>query len=54
MFTLVSLMGDPKSKPKTPEALWELPGDEMNKETQEDELKEYYNRFKNERSRNKV
>ena len=28
MFTMVRLMGDPKSAPKTPEALWNLPGDE--------------------------
>jgi hypothetical protein len=27
MFTMVRLMGDPKSAPKTPEALWNLPGD---------------------------
>lgn len=27
MFTMVKLMGDPKSSPKTPEALWPLPGD---------------------------
>ncbi len=29
MFTMVRLMGDPKSAPKTPEALWSLPGDEQ-------------------------
>ena len=28
MFTMVRLMGDPKSAPKTPEQLWELPGDD--------------------------
>jgi hypothetical protein len=28
MFTMVRLMGDSKTAPKTPEALWELPGDE--------------------------
>lgn len=28
MFTMVRLMGDPKSAPRTPEALWKLPGDE--------------------------
>lgn len=28
MFTMVRLMGDSKSAPKTPEALWQLPGDE--------------------------
>jgi hypothetical protein len=29
MFTMVRLMGDSKTAPKTPEALWELPGDEV-------------------------
>ena len=28
MFTMVRLMGDSKTAPKTPEALWQLPGDE--------------------------
>jgi hypothetical protein len=28
MFTMVRLMGDSKTAPKTPEALWQLPGDD--------------------------
>lgn len=37
MFTMVRLMGDPKSAPKTPEALWNLPGDENNQVGMSDE-----------------
>jgi hypothetical protein len=54
MFTLVSLLGDQKNKPKTPEALWELPGDEIKAQANEDELKNLYNRFIDERSRAKI
>lgn len=36
MFTMVRLHGDPKSAPKSPEALWELPGDEVKGMTDED------------------
>ena len=44
MFTMVRLLGDPKSSPKTPEALWELPGDK--KETPKDEeYREIFNRL---------
>lgn len=44
MFTLVRLLGDPKTAPKTPEALWQLPGDE---ETgiSEDEIREMFKRI---------
>lgn len=44
MFTMVRLMGDPKTAPKTPEALWELPGDEVHKPTDE-EYREVFNRL---------
>ncbi len=44
MFTMVRLMGDPKTAPKTPEALWELPGDEATKPTDE-EYREVFNRL---------
>lgn len=44
MFTMVRLMGDPKTAPKTPEALWELPGDEIQKPTDE-EYREVFNRL---------
>lgn len=54
MFTLVSLLGDQKTKPKTPEALWELPGDEVKAQNNEEDLKNLYNRFIDERSRVKI
>ena len=44
MFTMVRLMGDPKTAPKTPEALWQLPGDEEQKPTDE-EYREVFNRL---------
>jgi hypothetical protein len=44
MFTMVRLMGDSKSAPKTPEALWPLPGDEDSKPTDE-EYREVFNRL---------
>jgi hypothetical protein len=44
MFTMVRLMGDPKTAPKTPEALWELPGDEKSGMS-EDEMKEIFKRL---------
>ncbi len=44
MFTMVRLMGDPKTAPKTPEALWELPGDEKEK-PKDEEYREVFNRL---------
>lgn len=44
MFTMVRLMGDPKTAPKTPEALWELPGDEQTAMT-EDDMREIFKRL---------
>ena len=44
MFTMVRLMGDPKTAPKTPEALWELPGDEKIGMS-DDEMKEIFKRL---------
>ena len=44
MFTMVRLMGDSKSAPKTPEALWPLPGDEEEKPTDQ-EYREIFNRL---------
>jgi hypothetical protein len=47
MFTMVRLMGDPKSAPKTPEALWKLPGDEEAKGGLTDEqAREIFKRLK--------
>lgn len=45
MFTMVRLMGDPKSAPKTPEALWELPGDEAPTGISEDDMREIFKRL---------
>ncbi len=44
MFTMVRLMGDPKTAPKTPEALWQLPGDEK-QGINEDEVREIFKRL---------
>lgn len=44
MFTMVRLMGDPKSAPKSPEAMWELPGDQKQGMTDED-MRELFKRF---------
>jgi hypothetical protein len=46
MFTMVRLMGDPKTAPKTPEQLWELPGDEVTTKVDEEEYREIFKRFK--------
>jgi hypothetical protein len=46
MFTMVRLMGDSKSAPKTPEALWPLPGDEVGAAgVTEDEMREMFKRL---------
>jgi len=46
MFTMVRLMGDPKTAPKTPEALWQLPGDEESGNVMsEDEMREIFKRL---------
>ena len=45
MFTMVRLMGDPKTAPKTPEQLWELPGDEEEGIIDEEEYKEIFKRL---------
>jgi len=44
MFTMVRLMGDSKTAPKTPESLWPLPCDEIQKPTN-DEYREVFNRL---------
>lgn len=44
MFTMVRLMGDPKTAPKTPEQMWELPGDESNV-VSDDELRDIFKRL---------
>jgi hypothetical protein len=46
MFTMVRLMGDPKTAPKTPEALWELPGDKNSDNVMnDDEMREIFKRL---------
>lgn len=46
MFTMVRLMGDPKSAPKTPEALWQLPGDEESGgKMNDEEMREIFKRL---------
>lgn len=45
MFTMVRLMGDPKSAPKTPEALWELPGDVRTDVINEEEYRKIFERL---------
>ena len=47
MFTMVRLMGDPKTAPKTPEQLWELPGDEVTTKVDEEEYREIFKRLSN-------
>ena len=44
MFTMVRLMGDPKTAPKSPEALWQLPGDEKQGMSEED-MREIFKRL---------
>lgn len=46
MFTMVKLHGDPKTSPKSPEGLWELPGDESNQiGLKDDDIKEIFKRL---------
>ena len=46
MFTMVRLMGDPKTAPKSPEQLWELPGDDEGANVMsDDEIKEIFKRL---------
>ena len=47
MFTMVRLMCDPKTAPKTPEALWQLPGDEEVSKIDEEEYREIFKRLSN-------
>jgi hypothetical protein len=46
MFTMVRLHGDPKSSPKSPESLWQLPGDEeINNMLSDNDIKELFKRL---------
>ena len=46
MFTMVRLHGDPKTAPKSPEQLWELPGDDVSTKIDEESYREIFKRFK--------
>jgi len=46
MFTLIRLMGDPKTAPKTPEEFWSLPGDEEKEVNTEEEYREIFKRLR--------
>jgi hypothetical protein len=46
MFTMVRLHGDPKTSPKSPEALWQLPGDDIEYNgLNDDDIKEIFKRL---------
>jgi hypothetical protein len=45
MFTMVKLMGDPKSSIKNPEDLWELPGDQDMNKIDEEQYREIFKRL---------
>lgn len=45
MFTMVRLMADQKTAPKTPEELWPLPGDENPKQISDDEIRQLFKRL---------
>lgn len=45
MYTMVRLMGNPKSAPKSPEQLWKLPGDEDITEINEEDYREIFKRL---------
>jgi hypothetical protein len=45
MFTMVRLMGDPKTAPKSPNALWELPGDDSENGVTDEDIKELFKRL---------
>jgi len=45
MFTMVKLMGDSKNGPKSPEALWPLPGDKRDNGLDQDEIKKLFERL---------
>jgi hypothetical protein len=45
MFTMVKLLGDSKSGPKSPESLWPLPGDEDQNLINDEEVKQLFERL---------
>lgn len=47
MFTMVRLMADPKTAPKSPEELWQFPGEKNINQINEEEYKEIFKRLSN-------
>ena len=46
MFMMAKMWGDPKKSPKTPEDLWQLPGDEVKEQMNEDEIAAIFEKLK--------
>jgi hypothetical protein len=46
MFMMAKMWGDPKKSPKTPEDLWQLPGDEAKAQMNEDEIAAIFEKLK--------
>jgi hypothetical protein len=46
MFTMARLLGDSNKVPSTVEEFWTLPGDEINPQMKEDELKAIFDNLK--------
>jgi hypothetical protein len=46
MFMMAKMWGDPKKSPKTPEDLWQLPGDEAKGQMNEDEIAAIFEKLK--------
>jgi hypothetical protein len=48
MFMMAKMWGDPKKSPKTPEDLWQLPGDEVKGQMNEDEIAAIFDKLRQE------
>jgi hypothetical protein len=48
MFMMAKMWGDPKKSPKTPEDLWQLPGDEVKGQMNEDEIAAIFEKLRQE------
>lgn len=46
MFMMAKMWGDPKKSPKTPEDLWQLPGDEVKGQMNEDDIAAIFEKLK--------
>lgn len=47
MYMMAKMWGDPKSSPRRPEDLWELPGDEKKGQLNADEMASIFEKLKN-------